>query len=406
MTTSPLRSAIAAEIPGLTAIRHDLHRHPELSYQEQRTCGVVQRELAAMGIAFKAGMAKGTGVVAHLPATGGQKGGSRDRPAVALRADMDALPITERTGRPYSSGTPGVMHACGHDGHTTMLLGAARVLSKLPHRPNPVTFIFQPAEEGGAGGEKMCEEGALAGEGRGGLGPPVGRIFGLHGWPQLDVGVLASRHGPLLAATDDFDVVIRGTGAHAAYPQLSNDPIVAGAHIVTALQTLVSRNVAPQDSAVVTVGMFQGGTATNIIPETSRIVGTIRTLLPETRVLLKKRLYEVMEKGAATFGCRAEIGWQDGYPATVNDAAATERFFSAARGIVGADRVKVVEHPTMGGEDFSYYGRHVPACFFLLGLKPAGASHVPTLHQPDFDFNDGAMPIGIEAFCRLALEEA
>jgi amidohydrolase len=179
---------------------------------------------------------------------------------------------------------------------------------------------------------------------------------------------------------------------------------VAAAHIVTTLQTLVSRNVAPQDSAVVTVGMFQAGTATNVIPETARLVGTIRTLLPETRRLLKKRLYEAMEHTAATFGCRAEIGWHDGYPATVNEPGATERFFSVARDAVGPERVKVVEHPTMGGEDFSYYGRHVPACFFLLGLKPRGAERVPTLHQPDFDFNDEAMPTGIEAFCRLALQ--
>ncbi len=394
-----LATKIAREIPDLTAIRRDLHAHPELAFEERRTSERVQAELKRLGIAFKAGLAKGTGVVAHLPATSGT------RPAIALRADMDALPIVENTGRAYASNTPGVMHACGHDGHTTILLGAARILAATADRPNPVTFIFQPAEEGGGGGDLMCREGALAGEGKGGLGAPVGSIYGLHGWPLLPLNHLASKPGPLLAATDDFEVFIRGTQAHGAYPHLGHDPIVAAANVVTALQTISSRNVAPTDAVVVSVGVIEGGTANNIIPERVRLVGTVRTLSPLVRKTAKIAFYRIIEATAQAHGCRAEIHWHDGYPATINDAAATGRFFTLARERFGTDRVAEVPHATMGGEDFSYYGQKVPACFFLLGLKPEGMEHIPQLHQAEFDFNDEAIGTGVEMMCRLALAE-
>ncbi|HRQ72959.1 MAG TPA: amidohydrolase, partial [Phycisphaerales bacterium] len=366
MSDAPLRDIVRADLPELVAIRHDLHRHPELGYEEERTSGVVQRELKAAGVAFRAGVAR-TGVVAHIPATE-----RTDRPAVALRADMDALPIVEASGRPYASSRPGVMHACGHDGHTTILIGAARALSRVPRRPNPVTFLFQPAEEGGAGGERMCDEGALLGDEGGGVGPRVGSIFGLHGWPQLPLGVVATRPGPLLAATDDFVVKVRGVGGHAAFPHLARDPVVAAAHVVTALQTLASRNASPLDSVVCTVGRIAGGIANNVIPPEVELVGTVRTLRAETRRLARERFFGIAEATAAAFGCRAEIDWQDGYPATVNDAALTERFFAVARDGLGAERVAVAPEPVMGGEDFSYYGRHVPACFYMLGLLAPG----------------------------------
>ena len=398
MDATRLRALIQAELPALTALRHDLHRHPELSYEERRTGQVVQRELQALGIEFKAGLA-GTGVVAHLPTTDPRH---RDKPSVALRADMDALPITEQTGKPYASGTPGVMHACGHDGHTTILLGAARVLSRL-ERPNPVTFVFQPAEEGGAGAEKLCDEGALHGGDKGGVGAPVGRIFGLHGWPQLDVGVVASRPGPLLAATDEIEIVIRGSGGHAAYPHLCKDPIVAASHVVTALQTIASRIVSPLDAVVCTIGSFHAGSASNIIPDAATLVGTVRTLKPEIRALARERVLTIAQHTAAAHGSRAEVTWHDGYPVTSNDAAATEQFFTAARDAVGPTNARLVPDPTMGAEDFSYYGRHVPACFFFLGLKPRGRDSYPVLHSPEFDFNDEALPLGIEMMCRLAL---
>ncbi len=400
-SSADVRALVEHELESLVAIRHDLHAHPELGFEEVRTSKVVQRELTELGVAFKAGLARGTGVIAHLPASDALRA---HRPAVALRADMDALPITERTGKAYSSKSHGVMHACGHDGHTTILLGAARVLSKI-HRPNPVTLVFQPAEEGGGGGERMCEDGALGGEGRGGLGTPVGRIFGLHGWPQFPLGQVASKAGAMLAAVDDFIVDVEGVGGHAAYPHLGTDPILASAHVIAALQSIASRNVGPLDNVVVTVGQIEGGTANNIIPASVRFIGTVRTLKAETRKLAKERFFGVVENTCRALGCRARIEWHDSYPVTMNDAGLTEEFFEVARGAIDPSRVVRVENATMGGEDFAYYGALVPACFFFLGLKPAGAETFPTLHQPDFDFNDDALGLGIELMCRLAVRE-
>jgi amidohydrolase len=397
MQTERLRELIAHEMPDLVRIRHDLHRHPELGYQEKRTSGVVARELQQIGIKHVTGLARGTGVLGYLPATTPE---GNTRKAVALRADMDALPIEEQTGLAYASVHKGVMHACGHDGHTTNLLGVARVLSKVPERPNPVMFVFQPAEEGGAGGRAMCEDGVLDGRV---IGTPVGEIYGLHGWPQLPVGVVASRPGPLLAATDNFVVTIHGEQSHAAYPHLGNDPIVASAQCITALQTIASRNIGPLDSIVVTVAMVQAGTARNIIPRTAKFVGTVRTLTPEVRTVARERFFRIVEQTAAALGCHAAIEWEEGYPVTHNDPGATEHFFGVARDALGGSRVMGVEHPTMGGEDFSYYGQHVPACFFILGVCPPGRDSYPTLHQPEYDFNDDCLPTGIEIMCRLAL---
>jgi amidohydrolase len=394
-----LAPLIAAELRDLTRIRHDLHKHPELSYQEARTSEVVRKELTALGVRTKAGLGKGTGVLGYLPASDPK---DEAKGAVALRADMDALPIVERTGKSYASTTEGVMHACGHDGHTTILLGAARVLSKV-HRPRPVALVFQPAEEGGGGAEVMCNEGVLGGEKHGGLGAPVARIFGLHGWPTVEVGKVASKAGPLLAATDDFDVTIKGVQAHGAYPHFGNDPIVASAQIIGALQTIASRNVAPLDAIVVTVGAIHAGTADNIIPESCRFIGTIRTLRPQTRTLAKERFFGIVENGARALGCTAQIKWLPGYPVTANDPEATETFFGVARGVLGVANVDVIDQPTMGGEDFAYYGQRVPSCFYLLGLRPRGAASYPTLHQPDFDFNDDALPVGVRMMCELAL---
>ncbi len=392
-----IRAHIARELTSLTALRHELHAHPELAFHENRTSKVVQKELAALGIAFKAGLAK-TGVVGYLPSTGGNNTSS-----VGLRADMDALPIEEATGKPYSSTCPGVMHACGHDGHTTMLIGAARVLKALSQRPHAVTFVFQPAEENGGGGHVLCEQGVLKGEAGGGIGPRIRCMFGQHGWPSLDVGTVWTKPGAVLANTDDFYITIKGVQAHGAYPHQGRDTIVCGAAIVTALQTIASRNVGPLDSVVVTVGQFLAGTATNIIPQEAKLVGTVRTLSAQTKAIAKERLFGLVEHTAKAHGCEAEINWVDGYPATINDAALTERFVMLAKSAVGEDRVGLLPEPSMGGEDFAFYGQQVPACFFMLGLKPPGAARFPSLHQPDFDFNDNALALGIEMLVLAAV---
>lgn len=398
---SALRQAIAKHMPDLLAFRHDLHRHPELSFQEKRTSQVVQRELSKFGIKFKAGLGGGTGVVGFLPAT--VKGRERDK-SIALRADMDALPIVEQTGVEYSSVHPGVMHACGHDGHTAMLLGAAKVLLGM-ERPNNVTLVFQPAEENEGGGKLMCQEGMLEGEKGAGIGPAVARIYGMHGWPQLPLGRIASRPGPLMASVDDFIVTIRGVQSHGAYPHLSRDPIVTTAHVITALQTIASRSVSPLDAVVVTVGQIEGGTANNIIPEGVRIIGTVRTLRDETKAIARERFHEIVSQTAAAHGCTAAIDYHEGYPVTANNPAEFSRVLTLAKEIAGESNAIHLENPTMGGEDFSFYGRHVPSCFFFLGLRPKGAGDdYPSLHQPGFDFNDEAMPLGIEMFVRLATQ--
>jgi amidohydrolase len=401
---SSLRDCIAAELPELIQIRHDLHAHPELGYEEHRTSEVVQRELTRAGVAFKAGLAGGTGVLGHLPASGTT--GGLSTLAIGLRADMDALPILEQTGLPYCSKTTGKMHACGHDGHTTILIGAARVLSKIAQQQGglsrPVTFVFQPAEEGGAGGKRMVEDGCLTGEV---LGSPVENMFGLHGWPHLPLGVLGTRPGPLLAASDRFDIVVKGVGSHAAFPQVSRDPIVAASAIVSALQTIASRNIKPLDAIVVSVTMIHGGSAYNVIPSEVTISGTVRTLTPQVLELAQRRLVEIATGTAKAHGCEAAVDYRLGYPITLNDSAMVDVFTEVATSAVGSDRVISLPQPVMGGEDFAFYCQKVPSCFFVLGLIPPGKKSMPDLHQPDFDFNDNAIATGVEMFCRLALRE-
>lgn len=394
-----LRAAVNAVVPGVRDIRHDLHRHPELMFEERRTSGVVARELSALGIKHVAGLAGGTGVLGYLPATVDPSRAAAGVKTVALRADMDALPIPENTGKPYASLTPGAMHACGHDGHTSMLLGVARTLAGMAHRPNNVLFVFQPAEEGGAGGEKMCEGGVLSGKL---LGTPADVIYGLHGWPELPLGSVATRDGPLLAATDEFTLTVTGKGGHAAYPHLCIDPIVVSAQIVTALQTISSRRASPVDAVVVTVGSIHGGHAENVIPHSVELTGTIRSLKAETRAMCEREFRQIVTGIAQTMGATATIQWRVGYPVTENHPEPTARFRAVARDVLGAQHVLERESPTMGGEDFAFYGKHVPACFFFLGLRPEGRDTYPGLHTPEFDFNDDALPLGIELFVRLA----
>ena len=390
-----IRDGIRAVVAHTTEIRHDLHTHPELMFEEKRTAGVVSRELTGLGIKHITGMAGGTGVLGFLPAT------KPNAKTIALRADMDALPISEETGRAYASKTPGTMHACGHDGHTAILLGTARALAAMPERQHNVLFIFQPAEEGGAGGEKMCEEGALDGSR---IGTGADLIYGLHGWPDLEIGTVATRVGPLLAATDEFDLTIKGKGGHAAYPHRCVDPIIVAAHLVTALPTVASRRFDPTDSMVITVASIHAGTTYNVIPDSATLQGTIRTLNETSRKAAEMEFRKIVSHTCTAMGAEAHIDWHAGYPCTTNDEGATRRFQRIATAAFGAGRVIEKPTPSMGGEDFSYYGQRVPACFFLLGLRPKGQESYPGLHTPRFDFNDEAIPTAIEAFVRLATE--
>jgi amidohydrolase len=402
LDTKTLRELIARELPEVIAIRRDLHAHPEIGYEEHRTSQVVQRELANAGIDFKAGLAGGTGVMAHLAASNGNSGPGRSN-AVGLRADMDALPIQESGNIPYRSTIPGKMHACGHDGHTAILIGAARVLKRVSQinggLPKPVSFLFQPAEEGGAGAKKLVDEGCLSGKI---IGPPIDSMFGLHGWPRLPQGVVATRVGPLLAASDRFDITIAGIGSHAAFPHVSRDPIIAAAAIVSALQTIASRNLNPLDALVISITMLNAGTAYNVIPSQAKISGTVRTLTPEVVDMAQRRIQEIATGVAKAHGCEASFDYRFGYPVMRNDAGAVEIFNAIAQQTLGAERVLNLPQPVMGGEDFAFYSQLVPSCFFVLGLIPPGQKSVPDLHQPDFNFNDDAIATGIEMFCRLA----
>ena len=397
-TAASIRSIIDAELPELIRLRRDLHAHPELGYEEFRTSERIRSTLQEAGVKFVADLAGGTGVLGFLPGSGSQ--------AIGLRADIDALPLEEQTELPHASTIPGRMHACGHDGHTTMLLGAAKVLATLARDgmlPHPVAFVFQPAEEGGGGGRRMVEDGCLDGSR---IDWPVARMFGLHGWPRMPLGTIGTKPGPLLAAADRFELTVHGTGGHAAFPHQTRDPIIAATAIITAFQSIVSRNVDPVDAAVVSTTVFQAGSAFNIIAPSARLAGTVRTLQESTRVMVRERMHTVAEQVAAAHGCRAALEYIDGYPVTRNDEHAAATFFRVAGRTVGEDRTVQVPSPFMGSEDFSFYCEAVPSCFFLLGLKPEGVDAVPDLHQPTFDFNDDAIATGVEIFCRLALEGA
>ena len=391
----PLRQNIEADAPTIVEFRHDLHQHPELMYEEERTSSQVQKLIQETGIDFKPGLAGGTGILAYLPAT--EPGGK----TVALRADMDALPIHEETNLPYANQTPGKMHACGHDGHTAILAGTLRALVKEAHRPNDILFLFQPAEEGGAGGRRMVEDGCLSG---GIYGDKVDVIYGLHGWPSEDVGQYFVCDGPMMAATDSFSVTIEGAGGHAAVPHMATDPVVATAQIISAIQTIASRNVSPLDSIVFSVTAVHGGEAFNVIPERVEFRGTMRTLLHETRHLGKSRFHQIVTSLAEGMGCRANIDWKEGYPVTSNDSWSTDRFRSIARDLHGSDRLHELPDPVMGGEDFSYYGEQCPATFFFVGLKRPGDESPAMVHTPRFDFNDAVIPDCIEMMSTLALK--
>lgn len=393
---SPWKESIEAERADLVALRQHFHAHPELSFQEHETSKRVAAELEALkslGLQVRTGWAKGTGIVAVLRGTA-PGADSKEARAVALRGDMDALPVTEETGLPYASTVPGRMHACGHDGHTTMLLGAAKVLCKNRERlKGSVVFCFQPAEESGGGGRYMVDEGALD-------DPKVSAAFALHGFPSHKLGTVGVKPGESQAASDSFEVIVYGQGGHGAAPHNTIDPIVVAARIVEALQSVVSREVNPIESAVVTIGKIQGGHARNVIPPSVTMEGTIRSLKESIRRRVHAAVKRTVTGIAGAAGARAEINVNDGYPVVYNDPAASAFVLDTARQAFGNERVFELPVPSMGGEDFSFFLQKVPGAMIRLGV--ATGENYPGLHHPKYNFPDDALPVGVEVFCRIA----
>ena len=386
-----LKRRIENRLDEIVELRRNLHQYPELAYSENRTAETIMEKLENLNdLHLQKGLA-GTGIVATL-------GGDLSGPCLALRADMDALPIREEGEKAYKSKIEGRMHACGHDGHMACLVGAAMVLSDfVDELKGPVKFIFQPAEEGGAGGRRMCEEGVLE-------NPSVDAIFGLHGTPDLRIGQIYLRSGTMLASADEFSIEVEGLGAHAAFPHQGIDSVYVASQIVVALQSIVSRNTDPLDSVVVTIGKISAGSTSNVIPQTAELLGTVRALTQSNREETFSRMKRVVEQTASAYGARARLViHKDGYPPTVNDSNARSVVEHVVNEVLGKsiDAVEL-DRPIMGAEDFAFYGQHVPAFFFALGLRDEHMKDYPMLHQPNFDFNDNALFYGIKMHVAIA----
>ncbi|MFZ9882102.1 MAG: M20 metallopeptidase family protein [Phycisphaerales bacterium] len=397
ISTDLIRSLVAEETQRAVALRRELHTYPETCFEEVRTSARIRAELDDAGIAHTDGLAGGTGTLGYLAGSAGS--------AIALRADIDGLPIVEEGDCEWKSRTQGRMHACGHDGHTAILLGAARVLKRLSERhalPNPVRLLFQPAEEGGAGGKRMVDDGALDPRPE---GPAPRRIYGLHNFPGLALGSVATRRGALFASSDRFEISVTGRAAHAAWPHFGHDPIVAGSAIVTALQTIVARELDPLDAGVVSTTTFHSGTATNQIPSSATLQGTARALSEATRTHIERRIGEVAREVARAHRCEAAARYLRGYPVTRNDDGSVAEFERIARAHFDGVALTHMDVPVMGGEDFAFYAERIPACFYILGVED-GRWRSAQLHQPTFDFNDAAIPHGITAMVALALHDA
>ncbi|MDJ0387251.1 M20 aminoacylase family protein [Roseomonas sp. E05] len=388
-----LLAALRAMQPELAAIRQDIHAHPEIGMEEARTAGLVAAKLKEWGLEVTEGVGR-YGVVGTLK---GKQPGQR---AIGLRADMDALLINEATGLPYASANPGTMHACGHDGHTTMLLGAAKYLSEHRDFGGTVQFIFQPAEEGRGGALAMLADGLFARF-------PVDAVYGLHNEPGLPLGQFAIRPGPFMAAPDRWLVTFKGTGGHGgATPHLSTDVTVLQAQFILALQTVVSRNIAAVDSAVISVGAIAGGSfgSTNVMPAEIRIGGTARSYLPTVRDTMERRMRELAEGLAATFGCTAEVEYSRKGTPLVNHAEQTGIAAQAAAALVGVGQVNDEAQPVTGGEDFAFMLEKKAGAFMFLGQGAGGATS-EGLHTPTYNFNDDAIPYGVGYWVSLVQEE-
>ncbi|MFA6471507.1 MAG: M20 family metallopeptidase [Candidatus Latescibacterota bacterium] len=369
-------------LENIISIRHDIHRNPEIRLQESGTAARIESFLDQAGIKHR--RCAGTGVIGVI--------GSGKGHTVALRADIDALPIQENTNLPYSSIKPNIAHSCGHDGHTAILLGAAWVLKQLEaDLPGKVSLLWQPAEEGGAGADKMIKDGALE-------NPSPEAIFALHGWPSIGVGKAGFRFGPAMASTDDFIITVKGKGTHGAMPHAGVDPIVAAARIVEGIQLIRSRMINPLAPLVITIGTIHGGSAVNVIPDEVTLSGTIRTLDPETRSQIPPLMERMIVETARASGAEAEFAMTAGYPPVINEEMATAFARDALYDILGAGNVVEINDPVMGGEDFAYYLEKIPGAFLRIGLGDR-----PPLHNASFDFNDEAIPCGIRVMAGIAV---
>jgi amidohydrolase len=364
--------------------RRDFHAHPELRYDVHRTAGAVAEKLKSFGCDEVVPGIGRTGVVGVIR---GRKSGSK---VIGLRADMDALPLEEETGLPYKSTVPGKMHACGHDGHTAMLLGAAKYLAETRNFAGTAVVIFQPAEEGGAGALAMVKDGLISRFG-------IQEVYGMHNYPGLPIGQFAIRPGAMMAAADHLQIEIEGKGGHAARPHLSIDTILVGAQMINQLQSIVARNVDPLEAAVVSVCMFQAGHTDNVIPQHAVLRGTARSLTPEVRELLHKRIGEVVEGTARLYGAKAKITYTNGYPVVVNHERQTAFAADVAREIAGKDKVDIDVAPVMGAEDFAFMLAERPGAFIFVGNGDSAG-----LHHPAYDFNDETIPVGTSYWVRLA----
>lgn len=385
--------AIAEAEPELQAIRRDFHAHPELRYEEARTSDIVARKLESWGIEVTRGLGR-TGVVGVLRNGTGKK-------TIGLRADMDALPIQELNTFAHASRHPGKMHACGHDGHTAMLLGAAQYLASHRHFDGTVVFIFQPAEEGGGGAKAMLEDGLFERF-------PVDAVFALHNWPGLAAGHFGARVGATQASSNEFRIVVKGTGAHAAIPHEGIDPVLTAMQIGTGLQSIMTRNKRPIDAAVLSITQMQAGEAVNVIPNTATLAGTVRTFSVEVLDLIETRMRAFSEATAAAYGCTVEFTFDRNYPPTVNTAAETHFALNVMQEIVDRDRVQTNIDPTMGAEDFSFFLLERPGCYAYIGNglgdhRAHGHGLGPcTLHNTSYDFNDSVLTLGSTYWVRLA----
>lgn len=384
---SPL-AAIQMFHKELMAVRRDLHANPELGFEEVRTSGIVAGALTALGVEVHRGIGK-TGVVGVIK---GQRTDSGKM--IGLRADMDALPMSEDSTAQYCSKVPGMMHACGHDGHTTILLGAAKYLMQNRNFNGTAVLIFQPAEEGLGGAKAMVEDGLFERF-------PCDAIYALHNWPALPAGVIGINPGPMMAASDKFEITIQGHGGHGAHPYQTIDPIVVAANMVTALHTIVSRNVHPLEAAVLSFGHIHAGSASaaSVIPGQAKLVGTVRTFSDEVQKVVETRMRALIASISEGYGAKAEFNYMRNYPATINTSACAHFVADVATDLFGAERVVRDLTPSMGSEDFSFMLKKVPGAYFRLGQ--GGAEDGRFLHNPKFDFNDDVIPVGSATFAAL-----